>query len=307
MIKYRAFIKVAESGSISQAAKELGYSQPGVTHMIDALEAEIGVPLLIRSKRSIRITDDGVCILDHCRKILNEYDNMIESSESLRGLSSGVIKIASLSSMMVSLVPEIVDKYANAYPNIKIYLHEMLTTQEMHDALTGGKVDIAFMTGEVPHGFQFVHLIDDPLCIAVNKVHPYAVMDKIPAASLNNSNLIMPTPGWNDMVEQIHSIHGNNNHTKYYVGSDTAGLSMVERNFGLYVISALQKPLLPNNVTAKELKENYYRPLGYCIRTLNNMRPSVSEFVKLTNTHFSQLDHNIYPIAGSRENGIAVY
>lgn len=43
--KYRAFIKVAESGSLTKAAKQLGYSQPGISHMVDSLETEMGFPL----------------------------------------------------------------------------------------------------------------------------------------------------------------------------------------------------------------------------------------------------------------------
>ena len=58
MIKYRAFIQVVESGSITKAAKVLGYSQPGISYMIDSLEKEMGFPLLIYSDE--KLIEDGV-------------------------------------------------------------------------------------------------------------------------------------------------------------------------------------------------------------------------------------------------------
>ena len=63
MIKYRAFIEVVETGSITKAAKKLGYSQPGISYMIDSLEKEIGFPLLIRGKYNVQLTKDGARIL----------------------------------------------------------------------------------------------------------------------------------------------------------------------------------------------------------------------------------------------------
>ena len=59
MIKYKAFIKIVECGNFTRAAKELGYSQPGISHMIDALEKEFGFSLLLRNKDTITPTENG--------------------------------------------------------------------------------------------------------------------------------------------------------------------------------------------------------------------------------------------------------
>lgn len=307
MIKYRAFIKVAELGNISRAAKALGYSQPGVSHMLEALEEEIGVPLLIRGKKQMLLTDDGKRILECCRQIVHDHDVMLEISESMRGLSSGELRIASLNSMLVDLVPALVDRYASVYSNINIYLHEFFTTEEITDALKNGKVDVGFIPENVPDGFEFIHLLDDPVCIAANENHPFAKMKKVPVNALNGCNIIMPTPGWNDLVQQIHDTYGFSATTKYYIGSDTAGISMVEHDFGVYMISSLQKTLLPANCVAKEFKEGFYRPLGLCVRSLDYVKPSLQAFVESTKDYFTKLDPGSYLPPGSMKNGIVIY
>ena len=77
LTKYRAFIKVVELGSLTKAAKQLGYSQPGISHMIDSLEAEMGFPLLIRNKDSIVPTESGKKILYYCHQIIKNEDSLL--------------------------------------------------------------------------------------------------------------------------------------------------------------------------------------------------------------------------------------
>ena len=101
MIKYQAFIKVAELGSITKAAKALGYSQPGISHIIDAFEDEIGFPLLMRTRDALQPTEDGKKILSYCHQIVRTENEMKNTVQSVKGLSSGTIHIGSQNSMMV--------------------------------------------------------------------------------------------------------------------------------------------------------------------------------------------------------------
>lgn len=66
-VKCEAFLLAAESGSLSEAARKLGYPQPGITRMIDALESEVGFPLLLRTKKGVRPTSDGEEMLPRIR------------------------------------------------------------------------------------------------------------------------------------------------------------------------------------------------------------------------------------------------
>ena len=87
------FVRAAESGSFSRAARELGLSQPSVSRIIGELEARLGVTLLLRTTRRITVTDAGALFLDRAREILTEIE---DAEDAARGLDSlrGIIRLA---------------------------------------------------------------------------------------------------------------------------------------------------------------------------------------------------------------------
>src|SRR5260370_18440880 len=87
------FVRSAESGSFSRTARELGLSQPSVSRIIGELEARLGVKLLLRTTRSIAVTDAGALFLDRAREILSQIE---AAEDAARGLDSlrGTIRLA---------------------------------------------------------------------------------------------------------------------------------------------------------------------------------------------------------------------
>src|ERR1700749_1092185 len=87
------FIRAAEGGRFSRAARELGLSQPSVSRIIGELEARLGVTLLLRTTRRINVTDAGALFLDRAREILAEIE---DAEDAARGLDSlrGIIRLA---------------------------------------------------------------------------------------------------------------------------------------------------------------------------------------------------------------------
>src|ERR1700730_13005745 len=87
------FVRTAESGSFSRAARELGLSQPSVSRIIGELEARLGVTLLLRTTRRITVTDAGALFLDRAREILSQIE---DAEDAARGLDSlrGIIRLA---------------------------------------------------------------------------------------------------------------------------------------------------------------------------------------------------------------------
>jgi DNA-binding transcriptional LysR family regulator len=87
------FVRAAESGSFSQAARELGLSQPSVSRIIGDLEARLGVKLLLRTTRRITVTDAGALFLVRAREILAEIE---DAEDAARGVDSlrGIIRLA---------------------------------------------------------------------------------------------------------------------------------------------------------------------------------------------------------------------
>jgi DNA-binding transcriptional LysR family regulator len=142
-------------GSLTKAAKQLGYSQPGISHMIDSLEKEAGFPLLIRNKDQIVPTENGKKVLYYCYQIIKNENYLQETISSINGLLTGTIKIGSYNSMIVNFVPKVIHAFASTYSNIEIHLKEQAFA-DFQENLPRGIIDIGFMNEFVPKGFEFI-------------------------------------------------------------------------------------------------------------------------------------------------------
>lgn len=281
MIKYRAFIEVVELGSITKAAKSLGYSQPGISYMIDSLEKEIGFPLLVRSKDNVQPTKDGERILYHCRQIVNAEDDLRETAKAINGLMEGTIYVASQNSMLVNIVPRIISRFAKSFSGITVNLEE-LPFDAFAPRLQSGDIDMGFMSEAKLKGFEFHPLFKDPLCLVMHKEHPFARYKKVPASALNGCDFIMPIAGWDDTVKMVSEKYPFKANIKYEVASDTAAIALTAENQGVYILSGLQTSLLPKDVVFRPFEEEYFRVMGYMVKTVKNATPALSEFINTT-------------------------
>ena len=281
MIKYRAFIQVVESGSITKAARALGYSQPGISYMIDSLEKEMGFPLLIRSKDKVQPTKDGARVLYHCKQIVNSEDDLKETVRAINGLMDGTIFIASQNSMLVNVVPQIISRFSRSFSGITVNLSE-LPYYAFPEVFQSGDIDMGFMSYAKIKGFEFHPLFRDPLCLIMHKDHPFARYKKIPPQVLNGCDFIMPTAGWDDTVQMVMDAYPFQPNVRYEIASDTAGIALTEQNQGVYIMSALQASLLPENVILREFEDDLCRTMGYTVKTLKNATPALAEFIRTT-------------------------
>ena len=278
--KYKAFIQVVEAGSLTKAAAQLGYSQPGVSHMIDSLEADMGFPLLIRNKERIIPTENGKQILGYCYQIIKKEEELQETVSAINGIMEGDIRLGAYCSLMAEFIPRTVKSFSNAYSKIHFHLYEV-EAGAFEDYLTKGVIDIAFMSEHVPKGYTFIPLFRDQARVIMREDHPLAHFERIVPSMLNGCDFIMPVPGFDDIISSIQQEAPFVPNVKYYPASDICAVSMVANNLGISVISSLQLPLLPQGVIARDLGGDYGRNLGICIKSVKHTSPAVREFIRI--------------------------
>ena len=101
LMKYRAFLAVADAGSFTRAAEMLGYTQSGVSRMIADLEKEWGVKLLERSRAGVRLTSEGIELIGGVRSVVDEQGRLQARIDGLSGLESGLIIRTSRGNTMI--------------------------------------------------------------------------------------------------------------------------------------------------------------------------------------------------------------
>ena len=106
--RYKAFAAAAETGSFSRAAEVLSYSPSGVSQLINALEADLGVTLLRRTSRGVSLSPAGETLLPAVRALLQQEERVFQLSSEINGLMTGELNIASYSSVSFRWLPKVI-------------------------------------------------------------------------------------------------------------------------------------------------------------------------------------------------------
>src|SRR6476646_9753350 len=120
--RLRVIDAVARHGSVTEAAKELHYSQPSVSHHLARLEAETGAQLIQKVGRGIRLTEAGRLLADRAAEIIGRVDAADAELSAHVGLTAGRVRLAGFASALGSLVPRALAALAARHPNLEISL-----------------------------------------------------------------------------------------------------------------------------------------------------------------------------------------
>jgi DNA-binding transcriptional LysR family regulator len=142
---FRCFVRVAETGSFSAVAREVGSTQPAVSRQIAALEQHFEVRLIQRTTRSLTFTQDGLDLLAHARRVLDTVDETEEILGKRRASPSGTVRIASSTSMArLQIIPRI-PRLLQRYPQLEV---EVSISEQAQD-LVAENIDLAIRAGAI--------------------------------------------------------------------------------------------------------------------------------------------------------------
>ena len=167
LIQLKVLAAVARQGSVTEAAKELHYSQPSVSHHLSRLEAATGVRLVQRVGRGIRLTPEGQLLANRATEIVGRVDAAANELAAQVGLQAGRVRLAANSSALSTIVPKAADALAQAHPGLELSLLDLHPVEALQ-ALRHGEIDVAliFRYADAPvedEGFRLVHIVDDPI------------------------------------------------------------------------------------------------------------------------------------------------
>ncbi|MGW4685801.1 LysR family transcriptional regulator [Streptomyces sp. NPDC004244] len=138
----RVLRAVADTGSFSAAARELGCTQPAVSQQMKALEQSAGTPLLIRAGREMRLTQAGAALVRHAAGILAGLTAAEEEVAAIAGLRAGRVRLVSFPSGSSTLVPTALAAMRAAHPGTRISLVEAEPPRSV-EMLRDGDCDVA--------------------------------------------------------------------------------------------------------------------------------------------------------------------
>ena len=204
----RYFVAVAEEKSFNKAAARLYISQPPLSRQIKQLEDEMGVILIDRDNRPLKLTEAGEFFYDHAVQILAKSDKL-RSMTMRKANFDNSISIGFVSSILYGILPKIIARFRAFYPNIEIKLQE-LNSWEQTQALKEGKIDVGFgrMLFE-DASIRRILLREESLVVAIPRDHDLAKEPNkvVSLTDLTNEKLILyptgPRPSFIDYVLEL--------------------------------------------------------------------------------------------------------
>ncbi|MBO9710294.1 MAG: LysR family transcriptional regulator [Caulobacter sp.] len=216
----RHFVAVAETLHFGRAAERLGMTQPPLSQSIMNLERELGAPLFVRSKRSVRLSALGEQWLPDVLDALAAVDELPTTARRLRDGHTGVLSLSFVSTADYSVLPDLVSRYAQTFPGVEIRLVEA-TSDVQIPALVGGErhagIIIPPHDRALPEPLAYRQLVSEPLVAAAPATWVedgrLPVLDGVlpPDALLGAPLILFPravAPAFHDLVTGYFSAQG---------------------------------------------------------------------------------------------------
>ena len=140
----RYFVGVAHERSVTRAAVALRVAQPALSRQIRQLENEVGVKLLERSPRGVKLTPAGEAFLIEAESILRQSEQAVRSAQRHDLAQRGQLKVGYVWGLFHTLVPQWVARFRQRYPEVAVNLFD-LTATDLAEALRTGKLDLGFI------------------------------------------------------------------------------------------------------------------------------------------------------------------
>jgi DNA-binding transcriptional LysR family regulator len=193
----RYFVEVARARHFTRAAEVVGVAQPALSQQVRALERELGVALLERTSRRVRLTPAGEVFFARAEQLLADAAQAQLEMQEFAGLTRGRVVVGVVPSLEERWLADLLAGFSRLYPGVELVLREE-TTGELVDLTNRGDVDLALVHigegGSWP-GLDTAPLFDEDLVIAVAPDHPLAHQERVDLWSLRDERWILLKPG----------------------------------------------------------------------------------------------------------------
>lgn len=286
-------LAIAEENSITKAAERLMISQPAVSKQIRILERNLGVQLLERQPRQIRLTHAGQILAGYGRRIFDLDAEAERAIREIRGLSHGRLAIGASTTIGTYLLPEVFVKFRRKHPGIETTF-EIGSSLAMYRRLSDGALDVTFT--ETPPGDPNLladTFASDQLVAIAKPGHPIFDRKKVSARTLCKEPFIVRSTGSDtkSFVERALSQRGLEINAVMAFDTTEAIRRAVAAGIGVAIVSHLSIALeLKAKTLAKvEISDLHIRRPLYQVRRKSAAGDGPLEsFMRLLNSHCSR-------------------
>lgn len=170
----RSLVAVADTGSFTKAADQLGVTQSAISHSIRAIEEQLDAHLVERSGKRVALTQNGITLVRRFRSALAELTKAQEELALLKRWGQGRLRIGVTHTLCTYLLPQVMQEFRKLYPRCEIHI-ESDDTHELIEMMNNSEIDLALgIGGREPAWTRFEPLFEDELIFVFAPNHPWA-------------------------------------------------------------------------------------------------------------------------------------
>ena len=251
---------MARERNFTRAAESLHIAQPPLSRQIQQLEDELGVTLIERGSRPVRLTDGGRLLYEQAVQVLERVEETKAIARRLQAAGRRRVSLGFVPTTLYGYLPEVIRRYRSARPGVELTLLE-LTTLEQITALKEGRIDVGF--GRIPFDDPLVErrlLRNERLIAALPSSHPLAphagalrldVLAGEPLVVYPNA----PRPSYADQVLMLYRERGLKPPFVHEVREVQTALGLVAAEAGICLVPRSLERLRRDNVVYRLLDE----------------------------------------------------
>ena len=286
--KYEAMVTAVREGSFTRAADVLGYTQSGLTHMMNALEAEVGFRLLERGHFGIRLTPEGERVMPLITKFLAASEQLSEEIAAISDQASVLISIGAYASIATHWLPLILDRFRSEYPSVQVTVQDG-SREKLFADVCAGRIDLAFTSEPKGEAVDWYPLHEDPLLALLPKTAYGEHFERFAVENYAGTEFLMPAFGNADDILAVLSAHNVQPEILTTMTSNQALISMVAHGLGVSMLSELSIRGYEQRVCALPLTPPYARTLGIITRKNAIPKPMVSRLIACAHETITEL------------------
>lgn len=285
--KYEAFMRAVELGSLSRAAVELGYTQSGISHMMQSLEEELGFALMVRTSSGIRPNPEGEVLLPIIRQLLSTNEALEQYIAKIKGADAGRIRIAALPGVATYWLPEILKTFQKNFPHVEIRVVEG-SADAIEAMMDHREADLCIYNAGEVHAFEWQPLYKDQMMALFPPEHPLAQAASVPLTAMMQECFLMPMAGYDQEARRILDQLEQSPRIQFSACNAYAIIAMVEAGLGVSVLPELIVGNYPSRAVAVPFDPPQYRTIGMGVPQMKTASPATQNFMNYLQTAVGQ-------------------
>ncbi|MDO4466745.1 MAG: LysR family transcriptional regulator [Bacillota bacterium] len=281
-LNIEVLLKVIETKSFRKAAQELGYTQAGISYIINSIEKEIGLPLFVREHNGVHLSNEGQVLLPMLKQYAVWKYQFKQRVNELKGLENGTIRVQIFDSISIHWIPSIVQQFNNDYPGIKIELITEEDSLRAEEMVKSGEVDCGFFLTKVNSEIDVYPLLEESLKVILPLDHPLANNKTFPISQIGDYPYIGMKYDEHTGIQDIFVKQGVLPKRVYSLDNDYAAMAMISKGLGYGIFPELLLRFIPYEVKCLEFDIPQKRCVSIGTRSIHTCSQATKKFIEYT-------------------------